>query len=53
MGPFDFRKITHWKEPILSGTKHSLVAFQNDGVGSWLARSSSKEPAKLILEAAP
>ena len=29
MGPFDFRKVTHWNEPILSGTKHSLIAFSN------------------------
>ncbi len=41
MGPFDFRKTTHSNEPITSGTKHSLVAFQNDSVGSWLTRGAS------------
>ena len=44
MGPFDFRNITHWNEPITSGTKHRLVAFSNDrisrasGGGARLAR---------------
>ena len=30
MGPFDFRDTLHWNLPILSGTKHSLVAFQSN-----------------------
>ena len=30
MGPFDFRNTLHWNEPILSGTKISLVAFQSN-----------------------
>ena len=30
MGPFDFRETLHWNEPILSGTKHSLVAFRSN-----------------------
>ena len=38
MGPMDFRDTLHWNLPILSGTKHSLVAFQSDRI-HWASAS--------------